>query len=209
MLAKVSTLSANKRFDIFAINNLLFVFKITCRTFCESVRVLFAIIITQYNPISNMDTVDLIRTKLGVLSSLPKHTRLKTSNGDFDLDPTWCFQGVVRLISGDSRTEMCNQLDNLVQDIQLRKDDQDFREDVSKSLSGIDNLIQFYKSSAFVKSRLENIRRKLVELSEHMPRSKVCSRCNLNVDISCSPQRNEHMKLVHGKSPVSEHDESY
>nr|QYA18657.1 hypothetical protein KOM_12_389 [Clandestinovirus] len=157
-----------------------------------------------------MDTIDLIRTKLGVLASLPKHTRLRTSNGEFDLDPTWVGQGVMRFFSGDSRSETCNQLDNLVDDIALRKDDIDFSEDVRRAIPGIDNLIDFYKSSAFIKSRLQNIRRKMVLLAEYRAKNRVCAHCLHNLSDMTSPERDNHLQLHHGKkSPLVNEEEEY
>jgi hypothetical protein len=111
-----------------------------------------------------MEPIDVIQSKLKVLSSLPPYTKLNTSNSEFTVSPDTTTGWFKRICVGGGRKRTCDCLHNLYTQLESLKDIRALKSDISGALVGIGRLVELYSEDEWYRSRLQVILEKFERL---------------------------------------------
>tara|TARA_B100000676_G_C17762127_1_gene672171 strand:+ start:44 stop:499 length:456 start_codon:yes stop_codon:yes gene_type:complete len=129
--------------------------------------------------------IDTILLNLKMLSQIKPNDKLYTEDGQIKIDTPTIMQGITRWMNDYSRTKTMDDLDNLINktleyvNTNIKKDErteednrncQKILVEISKSLTGIQNLKITYNDDTFIQSRLEVINEKTHEIKNELSR---------------------------------------
>ncbi len=130
-------------------------------------------------------TIDTILLNLKMLSQINPNDKLYTENGQIKIDTPTLMQGIYRWMNEYSRERTMNDLDKLISEtlkyvnINIKKEsrtEEDNRNcqkilvEISKSLTGIQNLKITYKDDTYIQSKLDVINEKTLEIKNELSR---------------------------------------
>ena len=133
----------------------------------------------------NSNSIDNILLNLKMLSQINPNDKLYTEEGQIKIDTPTVMQGIHRWMNDYPRTKTMDDLDILINNTQLfvkenigkeNRTEEDNRHcqkimvEISKSLTGIQNLKITYKDDTFIQSRLEVINEKTYEIKNELSR---------------------------------------
>ena len=133
----------------------------------------------------NTNSIDNILLNLKMLSQINPNDKLYTENGQIRIDTSKVMQGIYRWMNDFSRTKTMDDLDILINNTQIfvkenigkeTRTEEDNRHcqkilvEISKSLTGIQNLKITYKDDTFIQSRLDVINEKTYEIKNELSR---------------------------------------
>lgn len=137
------------------------------------------------SPDLNINSIDNILLNLKMLSQINPNDKLYTENGQIRIDNPTVMQGIHRWMNDFSRTKTMDDLDILINNTQVfvkenigkeNRTEEDNRHcqkilvEISKSLTGIQNLKITYKDDTFIQSRLDVINEKTYEIKNELSR---------------------------------------
>jgi len=132
-----------------------------------------------------VNTIDNIILNLKMLSQIKPNDKLYTEEGQIRIDTPKLMQGIFRWFNDYSRSKTMSDLDTLIDNTLLfvknnikieNRTEEDNRHcqkilvEVSKSVSGIQNLKITYSDDTFIQSKLEVINEKLIEIKTELSR---------------------------------------
>lgn len=130
-------------------------------------------------------TIDTILLNLKMLSQINPNDKLYTENGQIKIDTPTLMQGIYRWMNEYSRERTMDDLDKLINETlkyvntNIKKDsrtEEDNRNcqkilvEISKSLTGIQNLKITYKDDTYIQSKLDVINEKTLEIKNELSR---------------------------------------
>jgi len=130
-------------------------------------------------------TIDTILLNLKMLSQINPNDKLYTENGQIKIDTPTLMQGIYRWMNEYSRERTMDDLDKLISEtlkyvnINIKKEsrtEEDNRNcqkilvEISKSLTGIQNLKITYKDDTYIQSKLDVINEKTLEIKNELSR---------------------------------------
>lgn len=130
-------------------------------------------------------TIDTILLNLKMLSQINPNDKLYTDNGQIKIDTPTLMQGIYRWMNEYSRERTMDDLDKLINETlkyvntNIKKDsrtEEDNRNcqkilvEISKSLTGIQNLKITYKDDTYIQSKLDVINEKTLEIKNELSR---------------------------------------
>ena len=133
----------------------------------------------------NTNSIDNILLNLKMLSQINPNDKLYTEEGQIKIDTPTMMQGIHRWMNDYSRTKTMDELDILINNTQTfvkgniskeTRTEEDNRHcqkilvEISKSLTGIQNLKITYKDDTFIQSRLDVINEKTHEIKNELSR---------------------------------------
>jgi hypothetical protein len=129
--------------------------------------------------------IETILLNLKMLAQINPSDKLYTEDGQIKIDTPTIMQGIYRWMNDFSRTKTMDDLDSLINKTQyfvnknIKKEsrtEEDNRNcqkilvEISKSLTGIQNLKITYKDDTFIQSRLDVINEKTHEIKNQLSR---------------------------------------
>ena len=129
--------------------------------------------------------IDTILLNLKMLSQIKANDKLYTDEGQIKIDTPTIMQGITRWMNDYSRTKTMDDLDHLINKTleyvnenikKAERTEEDNRNcqkilvEVSKSLTGIQNLKITYNDDTFIQSRLDVINEKTHEIKNELSR---------------------------------------
>lgn len=129
--------------------------------------------------------IDNILLNLKMLSQIKANDKLFTDDGQIKIDTPTIMQGITRWMNDYSRTKTMDDLDHLINKTleyvnenikKVERTEEDNRNcqkilvEVSKSLTGIQNLKITYNDDTFIQSRLDVINEKTHEIKNEISR---------------------------------------
>lgn len=133
----------------------------------------------------NINSIDNILLNLKMLSQINPNDKLYTEEGQIKIDIPTMMQGIYRWMNDYSRTKTMDDLDilinttqtfvrnNIAQETRTEEDNRNCQKilvEISKSLTGIQNLKITYKDDTFIQSRLDVINEKTHEIKNELSR---------------------------------------
>lgn len=133
----------------------------------------------------NTNSIDNILLNLKMLSQINPNDKLYTEEGQIKIDIPTIMQGIHRWMNDYSRTKTMDDLDvlinntcdfvkeNISKQTRTEEDNRNCQKilvEISKSLTGIQNLKITYKDDTFIQSRLDVINEKTHEIKNELSR---------------------------------------
>jgi len=137
-------------------------------------------------PTLKIDTIDNILLNLKMISLIKAQDKLYLEDGLLKIDTPTIMQGISRWINDYSRLKTMEDIEYLINSTQLfvetnfkktERTEEDNREcqkilvEISKSLTGIQNLKITYNDDTFIQSKLDVISEKISEIKNKLSRS--------------------------------------
>ena len=131
----------------------------------------------------NYQYVDTILLNLKMLSQINPNDKLYTEDGQIKIDTPTLMQGIYRWMNEYSRTKTMEDLDilinetlkyvkdNISKETRTEEDNRNCQKilvEVSKSLTGIQNLKITYKDDTYIQSKLDVINEKTLEIKNEL-----------------------------------------